>query len=229
MNRRADGSGTTRHTLPLSSRQVLGVGGLALELGVTCPRRGHYYAPLSDCLGCDACEGVVVGATEADSAVVCAPPDEELPLVSRADAVPPGAADEVTVAAILSPHVFCVRGDLSAEALGALLTERRIDSVPVVDALSRPIGVASRQDVLRWFTARGPSAGASSVDEIMTRVPYAIPANETVAKAAALMAFERLHALPVVAPSGQVIGVVSSHDVMAWVARTNGYVVDAHG
>ena len=225
MNQKADAVVPTKHRLPLSSRQVIGGGALALEFGVTCPRRGH-YTPVAACIGCDACEGIVVGETETDNVVLCAPPDEEPPAASG---IVSGtrSANVVTVAEIMTPHVFCARGDLSVRALGMLLDARRISSVPVVDALSRPLGIVSRKDVLQWFTSGNAGREGATIADIMTHLSHALPANESVARAAAFMAFEHLQALPVVAPSGQVIGVVSAHDILAWVAHVSGYVIQA--
>jgi CBS domain-containing protein len=130
------------------------------------------------------------------------------------------------VAEIMTPHVLCVRAELGAEAAGRVLLEKGLGGAPVVDAMGRPIGIVSRTDVLRWATQERTSLPAATVADVMTPVTFSLPANESVAKAAALMVFEHVHRLPVLAPSGEVIGIVSSHDVMRWLARSSGYVVD---
>ena len=43
--------------------------------------------------------------------------------------------------------------------------------------------------------------------------------------AAALMAYENIHRVPVVAADGAVIGIVSAMDIVRWVAEQDGYVV----
>jgi CBS domain-containing protein len=39
------------------------------------------------------------------------------------------------------------------------------------------------------------------------------------------MAFERVHRLPVVGVAGEIVGVISSLDVLRWFANEHGYVV----
>ena len=53
----------------------------------------------------------------------------------------------------------------------------------------------------------------------MTRSPPALPADASLADAAALMARERLTQVPVVGARGALLGVVSAIDVMRWMAQ----------
>ncbi len=57
---------------------------------------------------------------------------------------------------------------------------------------------------------------------------FSLPEHASLAQAAALMALEGVHRIPVVAADGKVVGIVSSLDLMRWMARRGGYVLPSH-
>jgi hypothetical protein len=61
----------------------------------------------------------------------------------------------------------------------------------------------------------------ATVADIMMPIVFALPENATVTKAAALMAYEGVHRVPVVSSGGQVVGVLSSLDILGWLASTH--------
>ena len=54
-----------------------------------------------------------------------------------------------------------------------------------------------------------------SVAEIMTREPYTLAAEDTLAEARKLMAEHHIRHVPIVSPEGTLVGVVSQRDVLA--------------
>jgi CBS domain-containing protein len=72
----------------------------------------------------------------------------------------------------------------------------------------------------------GPGA---TVGDIMTPVTFTLTEDASVSRAAALMAFERVHRVPVVDAGGKVVGIVSALDVLGWLGREDGYVVSKPG
>ncbi|MBK8480860.1 MAG: CBS domain-containing protein [Proteobacteria bacterium] len=63
------------------------------------------------------------------------------------------------------------------------------------------------------------------VRDIMTPITYSLRASTSLAQAAALMAFEGVHRLPIVADnSGEVVGLLSALDVLRWLGEQNGYL-----
>jgi CBS domain-containing protein len=128
------------------------------------------------------------------------------------------SGEHTPLSEIMTADVFCVRADLSTAALAQLLVGRQLGGVPVVDEAGRAIGVVSSADLVRL-----PAAG--QVAEIMTRLVFTLPDNASVSQAAALMALEHVHRIPVVADDDRVVGIVSSSDVLAWLARADGYVI----
>jgi CBS domain-containing protein len=63
----------------------------------------------------------------------------------------------------------------------------------------------------------------------MTPVVFAVPENAPIEKAAALMAFEGVHRVPVVSSAGQIVGILSSLDIISWLAERTGWLVGRSG
>jgi CBS domain-containing protein len=163
---------------------------------------------------------------------------------------PLSLANGVSVAQVMSGEVVCVKGDTSVEQLTKLFLERGISGVPVLNDDGKPIGMVSKTDLVREAYERsegneeGPTtvstkegylydlgpgyyteemAGASASD-IMTPVVYALRLTDTLSQAAALMAVQGIHRLPVLTEEEKVTGLVSSLDIMRWLAEQDGYL-----
>jgi CBS domain-containing protein len=164
-----------------------------------------------------------VGVDESDIELSCS--NEEALDPGQAGRAKGRRAETVPVSAIMTEHVICVHPDLPLDELASVLLENGIGGAPVVDVAGRPVGIASKTDLLRWFRGRGQAAERGTVADIMTPLTFVLPAAESIAKAAALMAFEHIHRVPIVAASGQVVGIATSHDLLTWLARSSGYIV----
>lgn len=158
----------------------------------------------------------------------------------------PGAdadPDHTPLASIMTRHVVCVRPEIAIETVAQIMLDEGIGSVPVVDRADRLIGIVTKTDILRagwegaaWeLTDDGDEPRASGfhteplpravVGEVMTPFVFTLPTDAPIARAAALMAHEGIHRLAVVSHDGTVVGVVTSSDVIRWVAQRAGYVV----
>lgn len=140
-------------------------------------------------------------------------------------------AGRVPVAAIMSRKVVSVHPSADAAGVARLLLEQSISGVPVIDGAGRPVGILSKTDLLAACLQRGPglqepSSGLTARD-LMRPLTFVLPQNETISRAAALMAFEGVHRVPVVGVRGQLVGIVSALDVACWVAREDGFVLAA--
>jgi CBS domain-containing protein len=145
-------------------------------------------------------------------------------------------ADEVRVSELMTPDVVCVGPDVAASHVGQLLVNSGISGVPVVDAEGHPLGLISKTDLLRELslglgpdgeplaTASGEAADLTAAD-LMTPVAFSLREHASLAQAAALMAFEGVHRLPIVSEANRVVGILSATDVMRWVAQSSGYIV----
>ncbi|MCK6548896.1 CBS domain-containing protein [Myxococcota bacterium] len=156
------------------------------------------------------------------------------------------------VAEIMVRNVFCATPQMDLDALTYVLLDQGISGAPVVDEHGRPIGVVSKTDVLRALrdasrrSARAlltpERAGHGGVDgsphardgealatqrvyDVMTPMVFWLPEDAPISRAAALMAYEGVHRIPVVNHQGKVTGVVSTLDVLGYVARLQGYEI----
>jgi len=126
------------------------------------------------------------------------------------------------ISAVMARDVVCVGPAATLADLSHLLLVHDIGGVPVVDPEGRPLGVVSKTDALRAH-AQGDSRALAG--DIMTPVTLAMREYSSIAHAAALMAYEHVHRVVVVDPSGSVVGLVSTIDVLRWLARKDGYAI----
>jgi CBS domain-containing protein len=67
-----------------------------------------------------------------------------------------------------------------------------------------------------------PSCKTAS--DVMTPLALALTERASIARAAALMAFEGVHHVVLVGATGAVVGVLSSLDIARWLGAQSGYV-----
>jgi CBS domain-containing protein len=189
---------------------------------VLCPRRSAAI-PADECLACCDFEGIEC-APDCNYLRCSHPAGPELALarlMRRPSAL--SAADETPLSEVMTPDVLCVLAGLGLDDLTELLVGRHISGAPVVDRVGRPIGVVTTGDLL------GRSPGDSVVADIMMPLAFTLPESATLSQAAALMAIECVHRIPVVSADGRVVGLLSSLDVARWLARNDGYLAPQAG
>jgi CBS domain-containing protein len=176
-----------------------------------CPVRGRSRA-VDECRCCGVCGGVV--HTNGDQPyVVCT--------AAQPRAHRTWFADDAPVRELMSPSVSCIREQLSLARAHALLLDSEQQALPVVDAAGHPIGVLSRTDLLPLVGCEGLTVG-----QVMTPFATVISESAPLAQAAALMALEGVHQLPVISAGADkaVVGFVTALDLSRWIARESGYL-----
>jgi CBS domain-containing protein len=158
-------------------------------------------------------------------------------VVERLRARPPTVAEDapnarssklgsVTVGEVMTTQVVCVTPEVTVERLIALLIERGISGVPVVNERGLPVGMVSKTDVVRNDYENGTtSAGDTTVGELMVPIAFTLLESASLAHALALMAWEGVHRLPICSDDGDVVGILSALDVVRWLSREEGYPV----
>ena len=131
-------------------------------------------------------------------------------------------ADCTPVSRIMSLNVQCVTEDVSLPALASCLLDGGYSGAPVVDGQGTPVGVVSKTDLLRHGVTPD-----STARDIMTSMSFTLHEDQTVSNASALMAYEGIHRLPVVDAAGKVTGLLSSLDILHWLAGKTGHTVPA--
>ena len=137
---------------------------------------------------------------------------------------------------VMTQDVATVAPDTDLRDLAALLVEKRISGVPVVEG-GRVVGVVSERDilfkerpseglsrgVLAWLMDEGDltlKIDARTAGEAMTSPPLTIAPSRGVADAAATMLDESVSRLPVV-DHGRLVGIVTRHDLVRAFARSD--------
>jgi len=123
----------------------------------------------------------------------------------------------MTIAAILAGKGRDVISITAHQSLGeavALLAERRIGAVPVMDG-AQVVGIFSERDVIHALSGQGADALERKVGEVMTSPAITVSPSEAVIGALSLMTRRRIRHLPVV-EGGRVIGVVSIGDLVKY-------------
>lgn len=131
----------------------------------------------------------------------------------------PSAADRTPLAAVMTRNVVSVSPDLPVSALLRVFTERDLRAVPVIAGDGRVVGMVSRGDLVGGADDRR----GQRVADVMMCFAFSLPATASIARAAALMAYEGVHRIPVVTADGRLVGIVSSLDIVRWMAREEGY------
>jgi len=121
----------------------------------------------------------------------------------------------MTIAAILQSKgsdVLTVTGDTPVREAVALLAERKIGAVPVVEG-GRVVGIMSERDVIYRLRSEGAAMLDWRVAEIMTAPAITVAPGSEIMGALALMTRRRIRHLPVVEGEA-LIGVVSIGDLV---------------
>lgn len=134
-----------------------------------------------------------------------------------------------TVIDVMSTHVVAVRKEASYKEMAARLHRHRVSAFPVIDRLGTVIGVVSEADLLIKEASLAARTGlltgmrhhhdrnkeaAVTAGALMTSPAVTIGPDATVEQAAELMYARRVKRLPVVSPSGRLVGIVSRSDVL---------------
>lgn len=103
-----------------------------------------------------------------------------------------------------------------------LMKDRHIGAVIVTKApLDRPVatGIITDRDIACAQLDRTSDLASLSAEEVMTRNPLEINEEDSLDKAIEKLRARGVRRAPVVSPSGALVGVVSTDDLLAHVAR----------
>jgi CBS domain-containing protein len=221
-------------------------------LAVFCPRRSQAIE-VRECRSCDHCRGLCVDPSDRETFLRCtwqgvATVESLPPKAAEERPTETATARQTNLASIMTSPPYCVTADTSVEALAELFVHAGISAAPVVDAMGKAIGIVSKTDLLNLYTGDEEHGGyddaavdgglalalgqsdrlrptGKTVRDVMTRLVFALGAEASLSRAAALMSYEGVHRIVVTATDGTPLGIVSSLDILRWMARRDGYVV----
>jgi CBS domain-containing protein len=121
-----------------------------------------------------------------------------------------------TVAAILKHkgyNVSTVDPIAPISSVAALLAERRIGAVLVMDNAEQMLGIVSERDIVRALAANGARTLEMTAGQLMTRAVQVVHPETTVDQAMQMMTAGRFRHLPVI-DHDTLIGLISIGDVV---------------
>lgn len=183
-------------------------GSVNRERRVRCPDQQH-LVDVKECAGCPRLQELYLEGWERKSFVTCRP---ETPQGEALD-----ARDRIS--SLMSTNLVCIRPEMNVEAALDLLLEEHISSAPVVDGEGKLLGIVARTDLL---AVKNQERAAHLVGSIMMPLVFSLCETASVATAARLMTSEGIHRLLVTSLRGELVGIVSSLDVVRWVAEHEG-------
>jgi predicted transcriptional regulator len=147
----------------------------------------------------------------------------------------------LTASDLMTESLVLVPEEMSLQGAAHLLTQARVSGAPVVNHEGRCVGVLSANDFVAWVDkTRGGTQGRPSssvcfawqiidpeslpedaVRNFMTRDPAFVQANTAIGELARMMIDAHIHRLIVIDPERRPVGIVSSTDVLAAVARAD--------
>ncbi len=122
----------------------------------------------------------------------------------------------MTIAAILKDKgdIQSLDPDATVAEAVALLAEKRIGAVPVLDS-GQVVGIFSERDVIHCLQVDGADALRRRIGDVMTKAVKSIGPNESAIGALSLMTQRRIRHLPVI-DRDRLVGFVSIGDLVKY-------------
>ncbi|MEP6984525.1 MAG: CBS domain-containing protein [Chloroflexota bacterium] len=136
--------------------------------------------------------------------------------------------DKMTVREWMSSPVLTVRAEAPISVVHAMMKERKVRRLAVVNEENRLIGIVTIGDVREASPSDATSLSIwelnylwaqLTVGKIMSRKVITIKPNETIFEAANLMLDQKVSGLPVVDESGKLLGMITESDIFRMVVR----------
>jgi acetoin utilization protein AcuB len=135
----------------------------------------------------------------------------------------------------MTSNVVTITPDTTLPDAAALMREKHIRRVPVVNSSGELVGIVSQTDVL----AAKPSDATSldiweinyllsrlKVEKVMTKSPYTVHPEDSIRDAAQLMYDHKVGGIPVVDDKSHVAGIITESDIfrilIAWFNEETG-------
>ncbi len=119
---------------------------------------------------------------------------------------------EIKVREVMSKNPLFVESSTVLWDAVKAMVERGISTMIVVDK-NVPVGILTDRDIVVKVVARGLDPTEVKVSEIMTKPIVVINADDTLEKAALLMAKKKIRKLPVI-EENKIIGILSENDIV---------------
>lgn len=124
-------------------------------------------------------------------------------------------SSEVLVRDVMNTPVIFVYPFHTVREAAAIMVEKNVGSVIVVDDAGRLMGIVTRTDILKHVVAKGLNPDNIRIGDIMSRNPYYVLADTPLEEAARLMGLKGIGHLPVLdSKTFKPIGMLSKRDIL---------------
>lgn len=129
----------------------------------------------------------------------------------------PPSLENVRISALVSTDVVTFRPETTLTQAARTLVERSIGAAPIVDAEGVAIGILSKTDLAR-VTSVGATPRVLTAGDVMTPVALTAPPSATLHDVVDVMVRGGVHRILVVDPQGRPSGILTTMDVLRWLA-----------
>ncbi len=134
----------------------------------------------------------------------------------------PRSLAEWTAGDLMSRDVISVSCETPLREAGRLLLLHQISGLPVVEPGGTCVGILSATDLLRWQIMSEEQLPTETVGECMTPDPVTVAVDTPLTELARRMVDAHVHRVVVVDRRHRPVGLVSSTDILAEMARAAG-------
>lgn len=120
-------------------------------------------------------------------------------------------AQEMRVRDVMTRDVVAIPYSATVTQAGDILHAAAVNGAPVTGSGGRVLGIVSRTDLV---DPRHEHAPETPIADVMTRVVFAVRAEDPVLSAVRLMVEERVHRAIVTNDAGVMVGIVTPMDVL---------------
>jgi CBS domain-containing protein len=124
-------------------------------------------------------------------------------------------AERTVFESISRTHLVTAEPQSTVYQAACIMTRARSGSVMLLDSGGAPLGIFTERDLMTKVVAKSLDPATTLVSAVMTRNPMTVPPDMSVCDAVMLMKERRFRHLPIVAPSGKVLGMFSFRDASA--------------
>jgi CBS domain-containing protein len=116
--------------------------------------------------------------------------------------------------AVKGSHVLSIGPDASVLMAATLMNDQRVGCLVVLDQ-GKVVGIFTERDVLRRVVGQRRDVEKASVSEVMTTDVFCCAPETSIEEVRGSMKNRRIRHLPVVSPSGALLGLISIGDLNA--------------
>ncbi|MCX8196523.1 MAG: CBS domain-containing protein [Acidilobaceae archaeon] len=123
--------------------------------------------------------------------------------------------EQLLVRDVMSAPVIYIYPFYTVREAAAIMVEKGVGSLVVIDDMGRLIGILTRTDIMRHVVSKGLNPEKVTVGEVMTKNPIYVLADTPLSEAARLMGSKGIGHLPVLdSKTYKPIGMLSKRDIL---------------